>query len=363
MPSSEPSCVDDFTWVIDGSDGNPATTCESINSLVEGTNISPSVACGAFEGIISGDKSVFEACCVCGGSINISRFPSLLPSDIPSLDPSDIPSSFPSLNPSADPSFIPSDSPSDVPSISLSPSFFPSFEPSVLPSDQPSQLPSSIPSSVSSDIPSDQPSLLPSSIPSSVPSDILSDQPSQLPSSIPSNVPLDIPSDQPSSLPSSIPCPTDQWKKQDGSCAVNFCDACPTYLTCEANANPALRGKCFDCSCGFCRANNDPANNVVFRESCCKQSCTTNPSGNCKFNDFNYVGTTGSNNNVCSAAGYITNLATALKVDTTSDTGIDQLCSCTDEMDNANACTSISEITSGIGDRSRCYADRSDGLN
>ena len=54
-----------------------------------------------------------------------------------------------------------------------------------------------------------------------------------------------------------------------------------------------------------------------------------------------------------------------LKVDTTSDTGIDLLCSCDAEMSNENACTSISEIDPGdnTGDRSRCYADRIDDCN
>lgn len=148
VPSIRPTgCVNDDNWI-----DQYGLNCTQIERLVN--DIDPEF-CNRISGkYTSNDKTVDQACCICGGSI----FQSRSPSSLPSLETSSDPSSSPSFKPSS----MPSSSPSSLPSLT----------PSLLPSSQPSQLPSSLPSDIPSlsRMPSNVPSLSPSSMPSTTPS-------------------------------------------------------------------------------------------------------------------------------------------------------------------------------------------------
>lgn len=118
--SAAPTCIDEPGWV-----DNTGRTCDQVEERVAyfadlGLNYC-NLLPPAYRDL---DKSIHEACCICGGSIHQTRFPSsvpssmpsLLPSSEPSLAPSSMPSSEPSLLPSSEPSLLPSSEPSSVPS-------------------------------------------------------------------------------------------------------------------------------------------------------------------------------------------------------------------------------------------------------
>lgn len=119
--SAAPTCIDEPGWV-----DNTGRTCEQVEERVAfyATNYGINYCDLLPPNYRDLDKSIYEACCICGGSIHQTRFPSsvpssmpsLLPSSEPSLAPSSMPSSEPSLLPSSEPSLLPSSEPSSVPS-------------------------------------------------------------------------------------------------------------------------------------------------------------------------------------------------------------------------------------------------------
>jgi len=199
-PSSFPSeCVDEPEWKTH----QVGFTCAEIKELVlSGPEFD---YCVKFSNAASQGKSIYEACCVCGGSAFTTVFPSTMPSmsKQPSASPTGEPSSSPSDDPSSAPSGIPSDDPTEIPS--SSPSDTPTMSPSDDPSSAPSGIPSDDPTEIPSSSPSDTPTMSPSDDPSSAPSGIPSDDPTEIPSSSPSDTPTMSPSDDPSSAPSGIP--------------------------------------------------------------------------------------------------------------------------------------------------------------
>ena len=254
VPSAAPSqCVDEPNWHITTHEG------ENVNCIWFGKN---DHLCVQFEDIVYEEKTVYLACCVCGGGDHQSVAPSTTPTSEPSSEPSTRPSE--SSSPSSQPSVLPSDSPSEFPSIIPSDSPTESMEPSQIPSmsfgatfdgepcnypreckerslfpteleckmrkrrighmlstkksistkksnskkrtlrSKKSKSPSSLPSYDPSPSPTSEPSLNPSSQPSTGPSR----QPTTTPSSSPSSDPSSLPSGSPSSNPSGSPSKT-----------------------------------------------------------------------------------------------------------------------------------------------------------
>ena len=168
-PSSAPStsCTNEPNWKT-GEDGFTCTIIQSLQaefgSVVD--------VCHAFSDRNYEGKSVYEACCTCGGSDEMLVTPSNIPSKsvFPTTDPSTVPTVVPTLKPSNLRSAIPSNKPSISlsPSVSKNPSASPSNFPSKshVPTRQPSQIPTSIPSQK----PTNQPTLLPTNNPTHNPS-------------------------------------------------------------------------------------------------------------------------------------------------------------------------------------------------
>ena len=216
MIETNDSCIDQTNWKYDGvKDGISFTfDCALVSRIKDISPFSYDI-CAQLDGVYFKDKTVYTACCACGGSIHMSVPPSAGPSTSPSTEPSPTPSSVPSehpstqpsANPSAQPSSMPSAAPSAAPSSNPSskPSLLPSSVPSTAPSSNPSSMPSAAPSSSPSSKPSLQPSSVPSAAPSSSPSSKPSTQPSSMPSAAPSSSPSSNPSTQPSSMPSAAP--------------------------------------------------------------------------------------------------------------------------------------------------------------
>ena len=208
-------CGDQLDWKYDGiKDGLSFTfDCALVSMIKDASPFSYNI-CEQLDGVYFQDKTVYNACCACGGGIHLSVPPSLVPTSTPSTEPSSEPSSTPSVLPTSIPSFVPTSKPSSVPTSkpSLQPSSEPTSEPSAVPTSVPSLQPSSEPTSVPSSVPTSQPSLAPSSAPSSQPSSTPSlapsSTPSLAPSSQPSSTPSLAPSSQPSSQPSSKPSST-----------------------------------------------------------------------------------------------------------------------------------------------------------
>ena len=149
-------------------------------------------------------------------------------------------------------------------------------------------------------------------------------------------------------------CPVDEWKKQDGTCVKEFCDACP--FACNPNADPKLKGECFDCGCGWCRRADEPDDSEW---SCCElngQKCNNNSPGNCQIDEFTGFTSSGQ---VCAAGNFLSNLAKAVDVSGTNRDLVD-LCSCHIEMSNVNPCDLVSPATPS---RDFCYAARKDNCN
>jgi hypothetical protein len=245
LPSFQPSkCPNEPGWVTPSGEG-----CGDVELLAEHTP----TACQLFASFYINGKTVFEACCICGGSDLFQVQPSSLPSTAPSFVPSYVPSMEPTEQPSAMPTSAPSKSPSQFPSIA------PSMEPSI--SQYPVSEPSSSPSKCVSEgnwvyefspgrtigcvevqnyfdfgmyyicdlikatisngksgteaccacggsdkipvAPSTAPSM--TQPPSFSPSNTLSEFPTEVPSKTPSNDPSQTPSVSPTTLPSSTP--------------------------------------------------------------------------------------------------------------------------------------------------------------
>lgn len=136
--TTEPSpCNNEPDWK--NTDGG--FTCQEIEDYLLESH-GKEKTCAAFSDSIYNGKSIYEACCICGGSDELPIAPSVAPTvtrtDVPSSSPTRAPTLKPSLSiyPSVDPSGYPSDIPTVVPTV----------DPSVVPSSLPSLLPSALPS-------------------------------------------------------------------------------------------------------------------------------------------------------------------------------------------------------------------------
>eukprot|EP00557_Chaetoceros_sp_GSL56_P003010 CAMPEP_0176491228 /NCGR_PEP_ID=MMETSP0200_2-20121128/8315_1 /TAXON_ID=947934 /ORGANISM="Chaetoceros sp., Strain GSL56" /LENGTH=523 /DNA_ID=CAMNT_0017888633 /DNA_START=291 /DNA_END=1859 /DNA_ORIENTATION=- len=148
VQNNEP-CIDEPNWIYSKMNGDAKMiiTCEIIQALQLQMPFSYDI-CDNVSDAYFEDKTVYDACCACGGSIDRTVEPSRTPSTLPSLEPSSHPSSYPSTMPSKTPSISPTSQPSDSPSTkpSSAPSRVPSLLPSKLPSTYPTIKPSSVPS-------------------------------------------------------------------------------------------------------------------------------------------------------------------------------------------------------------------------
>lgn len=221
-------------------------------------------ACGVFKDNIYNGKSIYEACCMCGGSDERPVAPSSVPTT--SLHPSASVTPSLSMIPTTcenEPNWkligsnascsdlevlvdkaldhgirdlciyfqnyqyegkniqeaccvcgggdhipvAPSAIPSITPTVSVIPSAIPSWSisPSDKPTVQPTSAPSDVPTFEPTAIPSKEPSQLPTDVPSSVPSEGPTFLPTDKPTTFPSNVPSLQPSDSPTVEPSTLP--------------------------------------------------------------------------------------------------------------------------------------------------------------
>ncbi|GFH47530.1 predicted protein [Chaetoceros tenuissimus] len=94
MPSQsqEPTgCKNDPTWIVKNTDGT-TVSCSSLEQLRDTLGFTEERICKPYAPPIDlvEEKTAFEACCICGGSINVSRYPSMTPSSSLSQRPSEL---------------------------------------------------------------------------------------------------------------------------------------------------------------------------------------------------------------------------------------------------------------------------------
>ena len=172
-PSPAPStdCTSEATWKT----SEHGLTCSDIAAIEPIVKETLDI-CHAFSNSNYEGKSVYEACCTCGGSDKTLVAPSSMPSR--SVYPTSVPSNLPTTTPTLKPSNLRSASPSMKPSISLSPST--SNNPSVYPTAFPSK------SNVPTRKQSQTPTIIPSEKPSSKPTFTPTNHPTTFPSAHPS---------------------------------------------------------------------------------------------------------------------------------------------------------------------------------
>lgn len=137
LATSSLPCNDEPDW----KNNVVGLSCQEIENTVA-SSLGNEKACAVFHDDIYNGKSIYEACCFCGGSDELPIAPSMVPSTSPTDDPSSYPTRSPTQKPSVSihPSEDPSGYPSDIPS--LVPSAVPTVEPSTIPSLLPSAVPS-----------------------------------------------------------------------------------------------------------------------------------------------------------------------------------------------------------------------------
>ncbi len=195
-------CINDSTWRYDneiGSDGLKRD-CEHVLLIATGVSLLDFDfnICERVGGIEHNGKTVYDACCVCGGGLRVGRDE---PSEFTLIDelPSNLETNLntnPSLSPTRNTMDRALNRPSSQPSPqslmkatirpSLSPTLNPSWLPSVLHTQPPTETPTTVPSKQRTLPPTRNPSFLPSTIPSV---DLSSNAPSNPPSMHPSSKP------------------------------------------------------------------------------------------------------------------------------------------------------------------------------
>lgn len=79
-------CENDPTWIIQT--GQYSVSCSDLEDLLVLPGFTKEIICSQYgPTVVGGDKSINDACCICGGSIHVSRYPSLTPSSSPSQSP------------------------------------------------------------------------------------------------------------------------------------------------------------------------------------------------------------------------------------------------------------------------------------